>query len=204
VLVAGVTLMLVGNLAILAASALAQWRSPAPPTPVTVVGVGNVAMVDAKVWRGGRPGVDGHRSLAAGGVTTVVDLRAEDDAGADDVAIAALGLQVVHLPIRDGQVPSAAQVAEFLGIVAAARGTVFVHCGAGVGRTGSMAAAYLIQTGQAGRKEALGRNLAVGPPSLEQLTYVAMMGRGETDSPPAALVGLSRVLDAPRRLLSYL
>ncbi|WP_406215152.1 hypothetical protein [Streptomyces canus] len=44
---------------------------------------------------------------------------------------------------------------------------MFVHCGAGVGRTGTMAAAYLVKTGE--QSSAVRRNLAVGPPSIEQI-----------------------------------
>lgn len=74
--------------------------------------------------------------------------------------------------------------------------------GAGVGRTGAMAAGYLVRTGQATPSEALRRNLAVGPPSLEQVAFVADLDGHRVDRPPAPLVAVSRVLDAPRRLWS--
>ncbi|HEX4982068.1 MAG TPA: tyrosine-protein phosphatase [Ilumatobacteraceae bacterium] len=170
------------------------------PRPTGVDAVGKLYVVDPQVWRGAHPDDDGYASLAAAGVTTVVDLRAERDAYDSDRIAEALGLSVVHLPIRDGQVPSDAQVARFVGIVHDSRGTVFLHCGAGVGRTGAMAAAYLAATGQASGGSALMRNLAVGPPSVEQMWYAVTDGAG----PPPAVVALSRVLDAPRRLLSYI
>jgi protein-tyrosine phosphatase len=135
-------------------------------------------------------------------VRLVIDLRAEHDAAADDAFIRSLGLEVVHLPIRDGQIPSEAEVAEFVALVAAEPGTVFVHCGAGVGRTGSMTSAYLVATGQASATDALKVSLAVGPPSLEQIFYIGRLGDG--DRPPAPVVVASRVLDAPRRLWSSL
>ena len=171
--------------------------------PSGVAGVGNLYVVDSRVWRGAHPSAAGYANLAAAGVTTVVDLRAEDDAAASDPVATASGLTVVHLPIRDGQVPSDEQVARFGAIVAAADGTVFVHCGAGVGRTGAMVAAYLVDTGQATGGAALVRNLAVGPPSVEQIWFAANATPGDPDGPPLPVVALSRVLDAPRRLLSW-
>jgi len=171
--------------------------------PAGVDGVDNLYVVDAHVWRGAHPSATGYANLAAAGVTTVVDLRAEDDAADSDPVASAAGLTVVHLPIRDGQVPSEAQVARFGEIVAASDGTVFVHCGAGVGRTGAMVAAYLVDTGQASGSAALVRNLAVGPPSIEQMWFAANATPGDPDGPPFPVVALSRVLDAPRRILSW-
>ena len=75
-----------------------------------------------------------------------------------------------------------------------------MHCGAGVGRTGTMAAAYLVTTGRTSGEEAVERNLSVGPPSIEQLTFSARLGRDEVRRPGAPVVALSRALDAPRRL----
>ena len=140
------------------------------------------------------------RQALAAGVTTVVDLRAEKDAYLDDAAALAAGLDVVRMPIRDGQTPGADQIAAFVGIVKEAPGIVLVHCGAGVGRTGSMATAYLVATGQANGAETVVRNLSVGPPSVEQLWWMATHSSGA--DVPAPVVALSRVLDAPRRLLS--
>ncbi|MPY95991.1 MAG: hypothetical protein GEV08_23920 [Acidimicrobiia bacterium] len=168
--------------------------------PVLVEGVAKLGAVSPQVWRGAAPELEGYRSLAAAGVTTVVDLRAEEDAAALDEQIQATGLHVVHLPIRDGQVPTGEQVEAFLDVVGSSSGKVFIHCGAGVGRTGAMAAAYLVDTGQADGVEALTRNLAVGPPSLEQVVFAAGFEPADVARPPLPVVALSRFLDAPRRI----
>jgi hypothetical protein len=44
-------------------------------------------------------------------------------------------------------------------------------------------------------------NLEVGPPSLEQLAFAAGLSPGDdVDRPNPAIVAMSRVLDAPRRI----
>jgi 5-methylthioadenosine/S-adenosylhomocysteine deaminase len=49
-----------------------------------------------------------------------------------------------------------------------------------------LAAAYLVQTGPLGRADALGRNLAIGPPSLEQMKVVALGQKHTADDPAVA------------------
>lgn len=189
------------NLMILAASRVMAMTTDAARPDAAVEGITHLRVVDGKVWRGARPSSDAYQMLSDAGVTTVVDLRAEDDVTEAQAFGRRLGLHVVSMPIRDGQLPSASQVEQFVNLVEESEGYVFVHCGAGVGRTGAMSAAYLVATGQAGRVEALRRNLAVGPPSLEQIWFAATLD-GDTDRPPAPIVAVSRVLDAPRRILS--
>ncbi|WP_368857547.1 dual specificity protein phosphatase family protein [Streptomyces sp. GbtcB6] len=106
--------------------------------------------------------------------------------------------------MRDGQTPRPAQVRRFLEVVADAPGRVFVHCGAGVGRTGTMAAAYLVQSGEQSPVAAVRRNLAVGPPSIEQIYYGLSLGRDRLRQPPFPVVAVSRLVDAPRRMWSWL
>jgi protein-tyrosine phosphatase len=156
--------------------------------------------VDDTLWRGSAPGPAGYRELADRGVTTVVDLRAEDLTAHQLGLPGEAGLDLVRLPIRDGQTPTPEQVDRLVEIVRSADGPVFVHCGAGVGRTGSITSAYLLATGQADNREALVRTLAAGPPSVEQVYYVLTADRDDAGRPPAAVQAVSRLLDAPRRI----
>jgi protein-tyrosine phosphatase len=195
ILVGFAAFLVLGNLMIVGASVVAQQVFDIGRIN-GVEGINNLRPVDGKVWRGAHPSKEGYRSLAAAGVTVVVDLRAEHDAAADDEFIERLGIEVVHLPIRDGQTPSGAAIDRFVDIVEDAAGPVFVHCGAGVGRAGAMSAAYLEATGQAGPIEALIRNFEVGPPSLEQIVFAGSGGQ----QPDLVITTLSRTLDAPRRI----
>lgn len=201
-----VAVMVVGNLFILGASALAKTTTPASgiEVPDAVAGIRNFETVDSRLWRGGAPGADDYRALADAGVTTVVDLRAEEDLNIPEALLAELGLTRVAIPIRDGQTPTDDQVQRFLDAVEATEGTVYLHCGAGVGRTGTMAAVYRVSHGDGGWN-AMRANLAVGPPSLEQLAYAASLDAGEAPKRPnVALVAVSRTLDAPRRIFKVL
>lgn len=203
VLAAVVLLLAVGNLSIAGAWLTAEAAAAEPVAELP--GVSNFRVVDAQVVRGDAPSAAGYRALAARGVTTVVDLRAEDDLAVPRDLLDRLDVRRVHLPIRDGQTPTPADVRAFLAAVERADGLVYLHCGAGVGRTGAMAAAYLVETGQASGLEALQRNLAVGPPSLEQVVYAAGLDDGERASQPSPVIEMvSRFLDAPRRIWSRL
>ena len=160
--------------------------------------INNFRVVDDKLWRGAAPGREGYAALASKGVKTIVDLRAEDYVRVDEPYLNSLGLRLVRIPIRDGQSPTPDEVKTFMDAVKTTEGTVFVHCGAGVGRTGTMVAAYRVAVGASGL-DAVKGNLSVGPPSLEQIVFAADMEAGEVRRPNAVLVALSRTLDAPRR-----
>lgn len=193
-----VLFLVVGNLAILAAS---QWSARSMTLLSPDLGVKNLTIVDDRVWRSAAPSARTYDDLADAGVRTIVDLRAEENLHVDVEKLSALGIRWVHLPIRDGQIPTDEQVQRFLTEVRDSEGITLVHCGAGVGRTGAMVAAYRVKTGLSSGLDAMKANLAVGPPSLEQLMFAAGLDDG-VHRPPAPLVAASRVLDAPRRLWS--
>ena len=195
-----VAFLVLGNLFILGASWWAKNHiAPVAAPAVQVEGINNFRVVDNVLWRGAAPGEEGYRSLAANGAATVVDLRAEEGLTYDHELLDSLGLNLVRIPMRDGQTPTKAQVDKFLAAVRDSDGPVFVHCGAGVGRTGAMVAVYEVSSGGADGLEAMKANLSVGPPSLEQLAFAARLQPGSINRPNPIVVGVSRLLDAPRR-----
>lgn len=196
-----VAFLALGNLAIFSAMVWAKTTAP-QQTVAAPAGVMNFQVVDDTVWRGSHPKEDTLRDLAQRGVTTVIDLRAEENLHVDEKLLDNLGINRFNIPMRDGQAPTEAQVDQFLSIIENSKGKVYVHCMAGVGRTGAMVGAYLVATGQESPAGALKRNLSVGPPSLEQLAFVAELTATEADKPNPVVTGLSRVLDAPRRIWS--
>lgn len=193
-----VGLIVLGNVLILGASWFAK-QTTSQLALSALPGVSNLEAVDGELWRGAAPTAEGYRALAASGVKVIVDLRAETDTGLDDETVRSLGMKLVRIPVRDGQVPSSSQIDTFLE-AAKADGLTFVHCGAGVGRTGTMAGAYLVEKGDLNGRGAVRRNLAVGPPTLEQVTFVARLDSGHAPRTPALVTAVSRVLDAPRRI----
>ena len=178
----------------------AQTTSPAGG--LEIPSIRNFRQVDETLLRGGAPDSANIRALAAEGVTTIVDLRAEENIKVDEALLDRLGVQRISIPIRDGQTPTDEDVARFFSIMKNSDGKVYVHCGAGVGRTGSMVGAYLVSKG-IDADEALKRNLSVGPPSLEQIAYVTSLEAGEYQQPNAVISAVSRILDGPRRISKY-
>lgn len=163
-----------------------------------VAGVDNLRTVDDKTWAGAQPDPDAYGELAARGVRLVVDLRtgSRDDPREDDPALLGrLGVGYLALPVRDGHVPSEAQVRRFLAAVRETEGVVFVHCGGGVGRSSALTAAYLRATGA---RPGFLNTTAVGPHTVEQLWFVAT---GDTNP---LVRRTSELLDAPRRAWSQL
>jgi protein tyrosine phosphatase (PTP) superfamily phosphohydrolase (DUF442 family) len=191
--------LIYGNIALVAMSWAARPISDLDQVE-GVPTVRHLIAVDDRVWRGAEPNADGFRELAAHGVVTVVDLRPGTPSRRDDVLVRSLGMEVVHIPVIDGRTPAASQVRSFEELVRRSRGRVFLHCGEGVGRAGTMAAAYKVTTGQTDARTAVRESLAVGVLTLEQIAFIAGLDRDGVHRPPALAVIVSRYLDGPRQL----
>jgi hypothetical protein len=86
------------------------------------------------------------------------------------------GLREVHLPVKDFAAPSPAQVERgveaILGALAAGEAAA-VHCGGGLGRTGTLLACYLASGEGYGGGEAIRRVRALRPGSVETAAQAA-------------------------------
>lgn len=96
--------------------------------------------------RGGQPTEKGFEKLKAMGVTMVVNLRLEDDD--EEPLVRRLGMTPVWLPIPDTCAPTQEQVAKFHELLARPNEKIYVHCSAGIFRTGTMVATYRLKKGQ--------------------------------------------------------
>jgi atypical dual specificity phosphatase len=106
------------------------------------------------------------RELAEQGVAVLVNLHERPHS---PEALACQGLTELHLPVPDFTPPTLAQLDHGIAAVeqAIADGQkVAVHCGAGLGRTGTLLACYLVKRGL-GPDEAIARVRAVRPGSVE-------------------------------------
>src|SRR5215213_10938681 len=91
-----VAFLVLGNVAILAASFWAQ-ETTSVSKPQHVDGVENLRAVDDRLWRGAAPTTEGYRNLSLAGITTVVDLRAEDGIAADAETVEGLGMNMIRI-----------------------------------------------------------------------------------------------------------
>jgi atypical dual specificity phosphatase len=106
------------------------------------------------------------QQLADHGVTVLINLHQRPHASA---ALVRHGLTELHLPVPDFTSPTPAQleqgVAAIEGVISSGS-RVAVHCGAGLGRTGTLLACYLVKRGL-GPDEAIARIRAARRGSIE-------------------------------------
>ena len=106
-------------------------------------------------------------ALSEGGVRLLVNLHARPH---DPARLARHGLREVHLPVGDFAAPSLCQIERgldaILGALAAGEAAA-VHCGGGLGRTGTVLACYLASSEGLGAGEAIRRVRALRPGSVE-------------------------------------
>jgi dual specificity MAP kinase phosphatase len=113
---------------------------------ITGAPVRRVSQITPQLHVGGQYKRRGWPRLAARGVTAVVNMRIEFDDQQAGIAPPAY----LYLPTVDDHAPSLDHLCQgvaFMQRQIDAGGSVYVHCGAGVGRAATMAVVYLISTG---------------------------------------------------------
>jgi protein tyrosine phosphatase (PTP) superfamily phosphohydrolase (DUF442 family) len=122
------------------------WAADHAVRILTGAPIRSVSQITPQLHVGGQYRQRGWPELAKRGITAVVNLRTEFD----DAAAGIAPQRYLYLPAVDDTPPTLEQLrqgADFIADEIGRGGGVYIHCGAGVGRAPTMAAAYLVSTG---------------------------------------------------------
>lgn len=109
--------------------------------------VKRLSAITPQLYIGGQQRARGLERMRALGITAVVNMR---EAKHDDLTKGLAPERYLHLPTRDNTPPSVDDLSRGVAFIQdeiTRGGVVYVHCGVGVGRAPTMAAAYLIASG---------------------------------------------------------
>lgn len=116
-----------------------------PSTQFKNIKIGNFGQMDENFYRGAQPMPDDYKSLADLGIKTVIDLRS-DPTNYAKTSAEAVGLKYVNIPMSGWKKPEDADLNAFLKLANdPATGPFFVHCKAGIHRTGVAGAVYRLE-----------------------------------------------------------
>jgi protein tyrosine phosphatase (PTP) superfamily phosphohydrolase (DUF442 family) len=112
---------------------------------IRILGIPNAGKVSDQLYRGAQPHLQSLTQLKKMGITTIVDLRAEDTGIRDLEKKEAdrLGIHFVSIPVGGWSNPTNDQIAQFLSAFDG-HSKVFVHCRLGKDRAGVFVASYRI------------------------------------------------------------
>jgi predicted protein tyrosine phosphatase len=170
--------------------ATALWAADHAVRRVTGAPIRSASQITPQLHIGGQYRRRGWPRLKARGITAVVNMRAEFD----DEAVGIAPERYLYLPTVDDHAPSLADLergADFIASEISSGGAVYVHCGSGVGRAPTTAAAYLVRSGHS-PQQAWDRIRQVRPfvrptaVQIEQLERFAAEVARKRDQPSSA------------------
>ena len=137
--------------------------------------------IDERLSRGSRPSPAKLVTLAGQSYTATINLCAEMDGGdAPQIGKAGLtsSLKTHWIPITDGTPPEVNQVIEFLRLLAEPGASrTYLHCEAGIGRTGVMTACYRMAVMGWSPQDAQLEAVNFGCAAPDQLGFIQDFGR---------------------------
>ena len=144
---------------------------PAPPGPDQQAGRANAPDDDLETFK--------RHGIAA--IVSLTPMPLDCD------AVARAGFEYLHLPVPDFAAPKPVEVKRFVEFVRGIRdkgeGAVAVHCGSGLGRTGTMLACFLVSEGRSAA-EAIADVRRLRPGSVETDEQEAAVGAWEKHLSP--------------------
>ncbi|MBS1258453.1 MAG: hypothetical protein MAG551_01512 [Candidatus Scalindua arabica] len=102
----------------------------------------------------------------------------------DESLIEEFGFSIKHIPVRDFEAPTLEQIKNFIAFAEKARSEgkkLVVHCDAGIGRTGTVLACYLVSKGYNAAK-AIEEVRVKRPGSVETIEQEALVMKYEDQS----------------------
>lgn len=113
-----------------------------PSTDFPGIDIKNFGQMDERFYRGAQPDPDDFQALKDLGIKTVIDLR-NDPQDFEKPAVEELGMRYVNIPMSGWKYPKDHQIKKFLELMEDPdTGVFFVHCKAGIHRTGVIGAVY--------------------------------------------------------------
>ena len=106
----------------------------------------NFHQINEHLYRGAQPKAGGIEKLAQIGIKTIVDLRDDEQARAEEEEARSAGLGYVNIPFSNLRRPTDEQIERVLAVINLPENQpVFVHCRRGADRTGTVSAVYRIE-----------------------------------------------------------
>lgn len=114
----------------------------------TGASIRRLSQIRSNLHVGGQPRPQGWQILKARGVTAIVNMR--DELEADDNVSGIIPSRYLRLPTIDDEAPMLEHLRAGVAFITEEierGGSVYIHCRSGVGRSATMAAAYLVSNG---------------------------------------------------------